>query len=107
MSRVWSGYKSGGRWNALEAPSERWLMTSMPTGSMSVMTVHYNLLNGRLLVNGCLLARLPQEYEAHQTYRRLFGKVSLPTLLTFRFPKLRSNIEEFGCGSFINGRTGF
>src|SRR3954452_18714611 len=36
------------------------------------MDVHFNLLDGKLLVNGIPLSRLSEDYETHPTYRRLF-----------------------------------
>lgn len=70
IKRMWNSYCTDGSWTALSHPNERWLQTV--SGSM---TVHYNILNGSLLINGSPLARLPQEYERHRTYRRLFGNV--------------------------------
>ena len=71
IKRMWSSYRVDSPWTGLNYPNERWLQTE--SGSM---TVHYNILNGSLLINGLPLARLPQEYERHRTYRRLFGNVS-------------------------------
>jgi hypothetical protein len=42
------------------------------------MPVHYNILDGSLLVNGAPLSRLPRSYELHENYRRLLGEVSQP-----------------------------
>jgi hypothetical protein len=70
MQRVWSGYQPGISWVALPAPNERWLMTkTSDQNSHSSVTVHYNLLDGTLLVNGLPLTRLPRSYEIHPTYR--------------------------------------
>jgi len=74
--RLWAGYKPGSSWTALETPSERWLVTETSNeGGLSSMLVHYNLLDGSLLVNGSPLTRLPHSYESHPTFRRLFGEV--------------------------------
>jgi len=76
LRRVWAGYCPGRPWAAVESPSERWLVTETSTeGGFSPMIVHYNVLDGSLLVNGLPLTRLPQHYELHCTYRRLFGEV--------------------------------
>jgi len=76
IGRLWAGYVSGSSWTALETPSERWLITETSSGeSLSSMLVHYNLLDGSLLVNGSPLTRLPSSYESHPTFRRLFGEV--------------------------------
>lgn len=76
IGRLWMGYKPGSPWTALETPSERWLVTETSKQNDSVsMPAHYNLLDGTLLVDGSPLTRLPRSYEAHPTFRRLFGQV--------------------------------
>ena len=73
---LWAGYKPGTSWTALDVPNERWLSTeTCREGSFSSMIVHYNILSGSLLVNGSSLAGLPQSYQVHPNYRRLFGEV--------------------------------
>ena len=73
---LWAGYVSGSPWSALEMPSKRWLVTetSSEYGNSSMM-VHYNLVDGCLLVNWSALTRLPRSYESHSTFQRLFGEV--------------------------------
>lgn len=44
-------------------------------GGLPSMLVHYNLLDGSLLVNGSPLTRLPHSYESHPTFPRIFGEV--------------------------------
>lgn len=75
--RVWQGYESEFPWKCLSAPNERWMETRTTTkpGVISQL-VRYNLLDGRLLINGLPLARLPNEYISHPTYARLFREVS-------------------------------
>ncbi|KAH8807698.1 hypothetical protein F5884DRAFT_880995 [Xylogone sp. PMI_703] len=75
VQRMWNGYQPGTAWTALTSPNQRWLTsrTSNKDGYKS-KTVHYNVLNGLLLINGARLTRLDPEYEKHATYRRLFGK---------------------------------
>lgn len=76
IGRLWMGYKPGLPWTALETPSERWLTTeTSKQDDFSSMPIHYNLLDGTLLVNGSPLTRLPRSYEAHPTFHRLFGEV--------------------------------
>jgi hypothetical protein len=72
----WAGYVPGTPGTALKVPNERWLITETSSGGgFPSAVVHYNLLDGSLLVNGLPLSRLPQSYEAHLTFQRLFGKV--------------------------------
>jgi hypothetical protein len=76
VRRLWKGYQPGSSWVALEKPTQRWLVTRTSNkDGYSMVTVHYNTLDGSLLVNGAPLTRLPQSYELHTTYRRLFGQV--------------------------------
>jgi hypothetical protein len=76
VSRLWAGYVPGSPWTALETPGERWLVTDTTSkGGQSSMVVHYNLMDGTMLVNGLPLTRLPRSYESHPTFRRLFGEV--------------------------------
>lgn len=51
--------------------ASRWLSTQ----TLSGQCVHYDILLGRLLVNGTKLGRLPQDYVLHPTYLRIFGNV--------------------------------
>ncbi|MCJ1386871.1 hypothetical protein MMC17_009999 [Xylographa soralifera] len=75
IKRLWTGYETGTSWVPLKAPSERWLVTktSSEAGHAS-MQVHYNVLDGSLLVNGAPLTRLSRLYEEHPNFRRLFGQ---------------------------------
>lgn len=76
IHRIWSGYEPGMQWRTIPTPNERWVLTETSTdrGQRSLL-VHFNILDGTLLVNGSPLARLPQAYESQSLYRRLFGEV--------------------------------
>jgi hypothetical protein len=76
VHQLWAGYRPGIPWTALRSPSQRWLVTRTTSeGGYSPVSVHYNTLDGSLLVKGIPLARLPRPYELHTTYCRLFGEV--------------------------------
>jgi hypothetical protein len=76
VHQLWGGYRPGSTWTALASPSQRWLETRTSSeGGYSSVRVHYNTLDGSLLVKGKPLTRLPRPYELHATYRRLFGEV--------------------------------
>jgi hypothetical protein len=79
VSLYWNDYRPGlVGWSTLPAPNARWVSTTtLSTTGRSPQHVHINLLEGRLLVDGRPLGRLPREYIAHSTYIRLFGRVSL------------------------------
>ena len=46
--------------------------------------ISFNLLEGRLFVNGYPLACLPREYESYPTYRELFGPQTLEVMPSTR-----------------------
>ncbi|QRV92776.1 kinase-like protein [Ceratobasidium sp. AG-Ba] len=76
VSRYWSGYRpSPTGWTALPESDLRWAMTWTERNSSSgSQQIHFNLLDGKLLVSGKPLGRLPQDYVGHRTYTRLFGR---------------------------------
>jgi hypothetical protein len=84
VGRLWAGYVPRSPWTALKTPSERWLVTEISNEGGPSMRVHYNLLDGSLLINGSPLTRLPRPYESHPTFRRLFGEVLHSTQITIR-----------------------
>ncbi|KAG1772223.1 hypothetical protein EV702DRAFT_951719, partial [Suillus placidus] len=64
----------GTPWRAPPAPSSRWLvMQTAPSRSQSPQAVHYNLIHGRLLVDGKPLGRLPSIIVQHPIYQAIFG----------------------------------
>lgn len=72
--RLWPDYRACPTgWASLPDPDSRWVSTT--TGAASGQMVHLNLLEGRLLIEGKPLGRLPREYVSHPTYTRLFGQV--------------------------------
>jgi hypothetical protein len=73
---LWSTYQAGTEWRHCPSPDDRWL-SSKTTGGPGEASRHVNLniLEGRLLVNGKPLGRLPQEIVKHPTYARIFGNV--------------------------------
>ena len=90
VGRLWDGFTSHRPWQACESPNERWLTTTRSDGKgHSSESVHYNLLEGRLLVNGSPLARLPLEYESNPTFRRVFGQVN-----SSPYPSLQSHYSR-------------
>jgi len=77
IESVWSGYRPGdGGWKTLPTPNSRWLTSlTAPSPGQTGQEVHYNLLDGELLVDGKPLGRLPREIVGHPTYRRIFNQV--------------------------------
>lgn len=77
IQKIWPGYRPGSSWTAVSKLNERWLTSQTSAdGSYLPFCVHYNVLDGSLLVNGLPLTRLPRSYELHDTYTRLFDKVN-------------------------------
>ncbi|KAG8707112.1 hypothetical protein FRC09_002025 [Ceratobasidium sp. 395] len=79
VSRYWNGYRPGpSGWIALSAPNSRWICTTtMGELGGNSQQVHFNILDGSLLVDGQPLGRLPRDYITHSTYSRLFGQASI------------------------------
>ena len=98
ICRLWAGYVPGSPWTALDTPSERWLCTKTSSGDdHSSMLVHYNLLDGSLLVNGSPLTRLPHSYESHPTFRRIFGQVKCSVQNSVRMRANQTMGETANC----------
>ena len=75
---VWPNYRppAGSKWTPLQNPNSRWFLceTASTTGQSS-QVVHFNLLDGSLLVNGKPIGRLPSDILQHPLYNLLFGEV--------------------------------
>ena len=78
VGRVWPHYRPGSKWTQLQSPNSRWFScTTAPTVDQCSQVVHFNLLDGSLLVNGKSLGRLPNEIQRHPLYNLVFGEVRL------------------------------
>lgn len=78
VSAVWTAYRPGCPWTHLESPNNRWITTrANGEAGQTSLDVHLNLLEGRLLVNGVPLDRLPDDYtmDKDNIYFRIFGRV--------------------------------
>lgn len=74
--QLWPDYcASSTGWTTLPDLNSGWVSTL--TAGKEAQRVHLNLLEGRLLIDGKPLGRLPREYTSHPSYRRLFGQVRL------------------------------
>lgn len=61
-------------WSAFASPNQRWLHTrTASSADRRSQQVHYNILEGELLVDGSPLGRLPTDYIQSILYVRLFG----------------------------------
>ncbi|KIM42918.1 hypothetical protein M413DRAFT_10316 [Hebeloma cylindrosporum] len=79
IKSVWPAYRPGARgWRRLDEPNSRWLTSfTTPLPGQRAQEVHYNVLIGKLLVDGKPLGRLPHEIVNHPTYSRIFGQTIL------------------------------
>ncbi|KAF8602017.1 hypothetical protein BDV93DRAFT_607811 [Ceratobasidium sp. AG-I] len=70
--QIWPDYNANGDgWIPLTTDSS-WVSTT--TRGPHTQTVHLDVLDGQLLIDGKPLGRLPQEFISHPTYVRLFGQ---------------------------------
>ena len=72
LKRLGLGYRNSSSWHALSRPNSQWISCVTDGGQR----VHYNLLDGQLLIDGKELGRLPPEIVKHPTYANLLGTVS-------------------------------
>jgi hypothetical protein len=81
ISKVWEDYRPGPGWSTVEG-TRHWMLSHVIHGNNEALEVHYNTLNGELLVNGVPIDRLPPDYERHGSYRPLFGHCALEVVPT-------------------------
>jgi hypothetical protein len=87
INNTWSDSgNSAGRtfsgWQFITSPHERWVVsktTTMESKSMVSQVVHYNFVEGHLLVNGKPLGKLPREIRESEEVKELFGTQHLLT----------------------------
>ena len=80
-------------WHALPEPKSRWISCDTEGGQ-----VHYDVLTGKLLVDGIPLGRLPQEIVEHPTYASVLGTVSDQIAALPVFPEVFSeNSRRASC----------
>ncbi|KAF9510459.1 hypothetical protein BS47DRAFT_1377450 [Hydnum rufescens UP504] len=72
---AWKSYRPGPGWEQFDKPNDRWwsTTTSAGIGQMS-QDIHFNFLDGQLLVSGKPLGRLPRTISQDPIYRRVLGK---------------------------------
>ncbi|PYH83568.1 hypothetical protein BO82DRAFT_411285 [Aspergillus uvarum CBS 121591] len=102
IQRTWAAYRPGSPWTAAPNGSQCCVNSQMMVepGSNSGVVMHVNLLTGQLLINGRPLARLPGEFERHDTYRSLFGH-SLVEVMPSDLPGLEFSAQRPHMGQTI------
>ena len=85
IAMAWPAYKPGQSWDRLNEPNHRWISsTTAHSTGIAQSRVHFNLLDGTLLINGRPLMRLPKEFTDHPTYVRIFHQVRMGLFLTWQ-----------------------
>ncbi|KAK7032650.1 hypothetical protein VNI00_012915 [Paramarasmius palmivorus] len=76
IGHIWKAYRREyRRWSVLDRPNRRWARcVAAPVGATPT-SVNLDFLNGKLLVNGKPLGRLPPQITNHALYTRIFGNV--------------------------------
>ena len=78
IKSVWSEYCPGEGWQQLSDHNLRGLKSiTAPLPGQRAQQVHYDLLDGKLLVDGHPIGCLPSEIVGHSTYIRIFAQVLL------------------------------
>ncbi|KAH7323576.1 hypothetical protein BKA65DRAFT_511056 [Rhexocercosporidium sp. MPI-PUGE-AT-0058] len=87
INKIWSDPSNSlgrtySRWQFLSSPNHRWVM-SVITSTANKFTVpqvvHYNFIEGHLLVDGKPLGKLPLDIRASEDVKELFGNQHLLT----------------------------
>ncbi|RBR19044.1 hypothetical protein FVER53590_26543 [Fusarium verticillioides] len=72
IKRRWPDFAREGEWSVV---SDHWI-----TEITVNLQVYISLLTGQLLVNGIPVSRLPQKYETHHEYLKLFRSASMEVM---------------------------
>jgi hypothetical protein len=93
IQQFWADYSpSTTQWFELSGEQSHILFARTNEGKGNLMLITYNLLDGRLLVNGYPLFRLPPEYECKPAYEELFGSQVLEVM-----PSTRKGMRFSAC----------
>lgn len=77
LKASWPSYHRGDPWQSPANGADHWVISNTKARLGRSLRVHYNLLTGKLLVNGLPLTRLPSLYEQTDPYQELFGDAVL------------------------------
>ena len=105
VAQIWSAFTPGpGNWINLEAPDDRSLRTETESSAeRPSQLIHYNLLDGELLVDGKPLGRLPKDYVSSELYLRVLGAqvlqvfaADMHNMLYMSAQKIQDHVVYFG-----------
>ncbi|TDL21949.1 hypothetical protein BD410DRAFT_898545 [Rickenella mellea] len=75
---IWDAYRPGLPWTQLPKPNDRWFVSRTAQGfGQKSQLVHYNVMDGQLLIDGKPLGCLPSDMVRKATYNRIFGQTVL------------------------------
>ncbi|TFK34223.1 hypothetical protein BDQ12DRAFT_727128 [Crucibulum laeve] len=75
IREVWTTYQPGTPWIQLPSPNSSWFVSSTSSNAREVpQMIHYNVLEGRLLIAGKPIGRLPRDITQHETYKMILGQ---------------------------------
>ncbi|KAE9391905.1 hypothetical protein BT96DRAFT_1059147 [Gymnopus androsaceus JB14] len=101
LKRIWPVYTPAD-WFALAEPNDRWITCETAGGGTSrgvqSQEVHLDILNGKLLINGKPLGRLPADFVKHPTYVRVFGERKVLDVVPADMPGM-----QFATQSLVSG----
>lgn len=75
IGQILTGYESRSTsWTSLADTQNRWVhMKTQASLDQTTQHIHYNILEGELIVDGVPVGRLPKEYSRSDLYKRIFG----------------------------------
>ncbi|EUC26942.1 hypothetical protein COCCADRAFT_10307 [Bipolaris zeicola 26-R-13] len=104
--------KSFSSWKQVSPVHDRWVVSTMKTATKNpanTQVVHYNFIEGHLLIDGKPLGRLPRDFRESNDVRQLFGNQHLLTFPSAEFgmsyvlaSRIKNNEIHFGSR---NGRV--
>lgn len=108
IAQQWSGFQPvPSSWTAFESPNDRWLCTNTASSpDRRAQQVHFNMLEGELLVDGRPLGRLPTDYIRDELYLRLFGVQILNVFSSDMESMLYMTSQEVGGYLIYFGKRG-
>ena len=108
IAQQWSGFQPPvSPWTAFDSPNDRWLWTRTASSpDRRSQQVHYNMLDGELLVDGRPLGRLPTDYIRDKLYLRLFGAQVLHVFSSDMYGMLYMSAQEIHGWRVYFGKRG-
>ncbi|KAI6137675.1 hypothetical protein BKA82DRAFT_4493645 [Pisolithus tinctorius] len=82
IKHLWPGYRRGSQWQKAGTGNCSWFTTNTTSSeAQHSQQVHFDILNGTLLVDGRPMGRLPDEIRTDPIFTLLFGAQQAPDVL--------------------------